>query len=308
MDSVIVENLTKKFGNFIAVDNISFSVKKGEIFGFLGPNGAGKTTTIKMLCGILTPTSGKGKVIGFDIIKEQNKIKENIGYMSQRFSLYEDLTIEENLSFFGSIYGVNNNLKARIEEVLKIVEIEEKKSTIVRNLPQGIKQRLALSAAIIHDPEILFLDEPTSGVDPLMRRKFWDMIYDFASKGKTVFVTTHYMDEAEYAKRIALIISGRLIALDTPKHLKENFDYNVYQLSHKDYLNLFHHLSDWHTAIEVALFGTKIHIITEKAVEEKEIKLKLEETGYPDASLEKILPSLEDVFVTKVKGKSLTTL
>ena len=302
MESVVVENLTKKFGNFTAVDSISFSVKKGEIFGFLGPNGAGKTTTIKMLCGIITPTSGRGSIAGFDIVKEQNRIKQNIGYMSQKFSLYEDLTIEENLKFFGSVYNVEDKrLQRRIEEVLDIVEIEEKKDTVVKNLPQGIKQRLALSGAIIHDPEILFLDEPTSGVDPLMRRKFWDMIYDLASIGKTIFITTHYMDEAEYARRVAFISSGRLIALDTPQNLKKSFDHAVYMVSHSEYLKLFHYLSEWEKAIEVALFGNKIHLITLPSVEIRDVKAFLSSRVREKIKIEKILPSLEDVFVVKVK-------
>ncbi|MEJ5284069.1 MAG: ABC transporter ATP-binding protein [Brevinematales bacterium] len=301
MESVIVENLTKKFANFTAVDNISFSVEQGEIFAFLGPNGAGKTTTIKMLCGIISPTSGKGMVGGFDIIREQEKIKQNIGYMSQKFSLYSDMTIEENLTFFATIYGVTNGLKKRIEEVLNIVEIEEKKSTEVKQLPQGIKQRLALAAAIIHNPAILFLDEPTSGVDPLMRRKFWDLIYNLAAEGKTVFVTTHYMDEAEYAKRIAFIANGRVIGLDTPKRLKEGFEYNVYELGHKDYLKIFKILSEWDKAIEVALFGNKIHIITEKKIQKNEVQEYIKKSNLSQVFIEKIPPSLEDVFVIKVK-------
>ncbi len=301
MESVVVENLTKKFGKFTAVDNISFSVKKGEIFGFLGPNGAGKTTTIKMLCGIITPTSGRGIVAGFDIMKEQNNIKQSIGYMSQKFSLYDDLTIEENLNFFGTIYGVDKEkLKRRMDEVLKIVEIEARRNMIVKNLPQGIKQRLALSTAIIHNPDILFLDEPTSGVDPMMRRKFWELIYNFAGEGKTIFVTTHYMDEAEYSNRIGLIIGGRLIALDTPKGLKEGFNYNVYQIEDYDYLGVLHLLSEWEKTIEVALFGSKVHLITHKMVDMKTINMKLISSGY-NSKIQLILPSLEDVFVTKVK-------
>ncbi|MCX7821810.1 MAG: ABC transporter ATP-binding protein [Brevinematales bacterium] len=301
MESVIVENLTKTFGNFVAVDNISFSVKKGEIFAFLGPNGAGKTTTIKMLCGIITPTSGKGTVSGFDIIREQAKIKQNIGYMSQKFSLYDDMTIEENLKFFGTIYDVGKDLKKQIEKVLKFVEIEEKKSTLVNSLPQGIKQRLALAAAVLHNPSILFLDEPTSGVDPMMRRKFWGLIYNFAEEGKTIFVTTHYMDEAEYAKRISFIANGKLIALDTPKKLKENFEYNVYQIFYEDYLKLFNQLFHWEKTKEVALFGKKIHLITYKNVTEKEITNFISTLNYSNIIVEKIIPSLEDVFVTRVK-------
>jgi len=220
--SVEVNGLTKRFGDFTAVDNISFSVSHGEIFGFLGPNGAGKSTTIRMLCGILTPTDGSGTVAGYDIISEQNRIKHSIGYMSQKFSLYNELTVMENLEFFGSIYGLNGgHLNERMDFVLDMAEIGTRKNERVGLLPGGIKQRLALGSAIIHDPSILFLDEPTSGVDPIMRRNFWELIYEFSRRGKTIFVTTHYMDEAEHCGRMALIItcgerSGRLPASVCP--------------------------------------------------------------------------------------------
>ncbi|HOW81869.1 MAG TPA: ABC transporter ATP-binding protein, partial [Spirochaetota bacterium] len=215
--SVEVKNLTRVFGDFTAVNRVSFSVAKGEIFGFLGPNGAGKSTTIRMLCGLLLPTSGEGHVGGLDIMNEQEEIKKRIGYMSQKFSLYDDLTVSENLEFFGSIYGLEDKrLGERMDHVINMVDLEDRRDDQVKLLPGGIKQRLALGAAVIHDPEILFLDEPTSGVDPLMRRLFWEQIYAFASQGKTIFITTHYMDEAEHCGRIALIIAGTMMALDTP--------------------------------------------------------------------------------------------
>ena len=218
------ENLTKKFGNFTAVDSISFNVSKGEIFGFLGANGAGKTTAIRMLCGLSTPTSGKATVAGFDVYKETEKIKKNIGYMSQKFSLYEDLTVLENIRFYGGIYGLNNlQIKEKTESLIELLKIEDAKNKLIKSLPLGWKQKLAFSVAIIHDPKIVFLDEPTGGVDPLTRRQFWNMIYQSASEGVTVFVTTHYMDEAEYCNRISMMVEGKIAALDTPRKLKEMF-------------------------------------------------------------------------------------
>ena len=219
--AVEISDLVKTFGSFTAVDRISLTVNRGEIFGFLGPNGAGKSTTIRVLCGILTPTSGRGKVAGFDILTQAEKIKQNIGYMSQKFSLYEDLTVEENLNFYAGIYTIPARLiPERKEWALKMAGLQEKRLTITRNLAGGWKQRLALGCAILHEPSILFLDEPTSGVDPLSRRQFWDLIYEMAGKGVTIFVTTHYMDEAEYCDRLALINQGKIIALGTPGELK----------------------------------------------------------------------------------------
>lgn len=219
------ENLTKKFGNFIAVNDITFNVKQGEIFGFLGANGAGKTTAIKMLCGLLTPTSGKATVAGFNVFKETEKIKKNIGYMSQRFSLYEDLTVAENLEFYGGVYGLRKNIiKEKTDYFLKLLNMEEEKNKLLKSLPLGWKQKLAFLTAIIHEPKIVFLDEPTGGVDPVMRRQFWTLIYKAAEEGTTVFVTTHYMDEAEYCGRISMMVDGKIAALDTPTKLKEKFN------------------------------------------------------------------------------------
>lgn len=219
-----VENLVKKFGNFIANDNLTFEVQKGEIFGFLGANGAGKTTAIKILCGLSSPTSGKVSVAGFDVYRQTNKIKQNIGYMSQKFSLYENLTTKENIRFYAGIYGLRSKeINQRMEELLDRLQIGHMKNSLISSLPLGWKQKLAFSIAIFHQPKIVFLDEPTGGVDPIARRQFWDMIYQAAHDGITVFVTTHYMDEAEYCDRVSIMVDGRIEALDTPAALKKTY-------------------------------------------------------------------------------------
>ncbi|MDO5036268.1 MAG: ABC transporter ATP-binding protein [Porphyromonas sp.] len=216
-----VRELTKKFGSFTAVDHISFDVYKGEIFGFLGANGAGKTTAIKILCGISLPTSGVARIAGYDIYKEYESIKQKIGYMSQNFSLYEDLRVWENIRFFGGVYGLNSReIRQKTDELLSKLDFQSERNTLVSALPLGWKQKLAFSIAILHDPKLVFLDEPTGGVDPAMRRQFWEMIYEAAESGITVFVTTHYMDEAEYCDRVSIMDSGRIEALDTPTNLK----------------------------------------------------------------------------------------
>lgn len=225
MEEVIkVEELTKRFGTFTAVDHISFTVEKGEIFGFLGANGAGKTTAMRMLCGLSKPTSGKGTVAGFDIMTQAEQLKRCIGYMSQRFSLYDDLTVEENIRLFAGIYGLSSGLmEERKNELLKTLNLESERTALVRSLPLGWKQKLSFSVAILHRPRIVFLDEPTGGVDPNTRRRFWELIYEAAEKGITVFVTTHYMDEAEYCNRVSMMVDGKIKALDTPKKLKQLF-------------------------------------------------------------------------------------
>ena len=222
---ITTKNLTKRFGNFTAVDAISFEVKKGEIFGFLGANGAGKTTAMRMLCGLSIPTSGEATVAGFDVYKQTEKIKKNIGYMSQKFSLYEDLTIKENIQFYAGIYGKSDAfIKEKTERLLKNLNLEKEADKLVGSLPLGWKQKLAFSVAIFHEPQIVFLDEPTGGVDPVTRREFWNMIYEAAATGLTVFVTTHYMDEAEYCHRVSIMVDGKIEALDSPKGLKKTFN------------------------------------------------------------------------------------
>ena len=221
--AVVVKDLVKRFGSFVAVDNVSFSVHRGEIFGFLGPNGAGKSTTIRILCGLLAPTSGEATVEGIDVARDPERVKQSIGYMSQRFSLYDDLKVEENLDFFSGIYGTPRDQRAaRNQEILHMAGLEDKASTMTHLLAGGWKQRLALGCALVHRPPVLFLDEPTSGVDPIARREFWDLIYRFSEQGHTVFVSTHYMDEAEYCHRLALMYRGRIIALGAPAELKQN--------------------------------------------------------------------------------------
>jgi ABC-2 type transport system ATP-binding protein len=222
--AIQADELTKQFGDFIAVDHISFEVSKGEIFGFLGANGAGKTTAIRMLCGLSLPTSGSASVAGFDVYRENEKIKRNIGYMSQKFSLYEDLTVKENIRFYAGIYGKPDEfIKEKTNNILKQLHMENEANKLVKELPLGWRQKLAFSVAIFHEPQIVFLDEPTGGVDPVTRREFWTMIYQAAAAGITVFVTTHYMDEAEYCNRVSIMVDGRIDALDTPAQLKETY-------------------------------------------------------------------------------------
>ena len=222
---ITTKNLTKRFGNFTAVDTISFDVMKGEIFGFLGANGAGKTTAMRMLCGLSIPTSGKATVAGYDVYKQTEKIKKNIGYMSQKFSLYEDLTIRENIRFYAGIYGKSDAfITEKTERVLQNLNLDKEAGKLVSSLPLGWKQKLAFSVAIFHEPQIVFLDEPTGGVDPVTRREFWNMIYEAAHSGLTVFVTTHYMDEAEYCHRVSIMVDGKIEALDSPKELKKTFN------------------------------------------------------------------------------------
>lgn len=236
---IITEHLCKRFGNFMAVNDISFEVQAGEIFGFLGANGAGKTTAMRMLCGLSIPTSGKAIISGFDVYKETEKIKRNIGYMSQKFSLYEDLTVLENIRFYGGIYGLTDlQLKHKSDELVERLQLQNERKKLVGSLPLGWKQKLAFSVSVIHNPKIVFLDEPTGGVDPVTRRQFWDLIYEAAEEGVTIFVTTHYMDEAEYCDRVSIMVDGRIDALDTPGNLKQQFkaanmDEVFYQLARK---------------------------------------------------------------------------
>lgn len=223
--AIVTKDLTKRFGDFIATNAITFEVAQGEIFGFLGANGAGKTTAMRMLCGLLKPSSGEAKIAGFDVYTQTEKVKQSIGYMSQKFSLYEDLTVKENIRFYGGIYGLSNQqIKDKTHALLQQLNLEKEAGHLVSSLPLGWKQKLSFSIAVLHDPSIVFLDEPTGGVDPITRRQFWDLIYEAADRGVTIFVTTHYMDEAEYCNRISIMVDGKIKALDTPQKLKEQFN------------------------------------------------------------------------------------
>jgi ABC-2 type transport system ATP-binding protein len=301
--TVEVEDLVKTFGNFVAVDHIRFQVEKGEIFGFLGPNGAGKSTTIRMLCGLLMPTSGKGKVAGFDLMGEPERIKEVIGYMSQKFSLYEDLTVIENLHFFGGIYGLSGPLqREREEEVLEMIGLQNLQDRITRTLSVGWKQRLALGCAILHKPSILFLDEPTSGVDPISRRNFWSLIQQMGEKGVTTFVTTHYMDEAEYCGRLALIYQGRIVALGTPSELKmKTLPQGVLETECDPLIPALDLLKKEPWVLESAVFGNGLHVIGQEGIDvEREVSRLFQEHGILLKKIGWIRPSLEDVFVSLI--------
>lgn len=299
--TVFAKDLTRVFGDFVAVDHISFEVEKGEIFGFLGPNGAGKTTTIKILCGLLNPSSGKAEVAGWDVSTQPEQIKKNIGYMSQKFSLYEDLTVEENLDFFGGIYGLPpEKKKARDGWVLEMAGLTEQRTVKTGELPLGWKQRLALGCAVLHEPPILFLDEPTSGVDPLSRRSFWDLIRSLALQGVTVFVTTHYMEEAEHCNRLALMSKGKIIALGTPMQLKKEWMKEaVLVLQCGDVVKASELLRGEPIFSEVAVFGSVLHLVTpEPAKALRFAEERLKRAGIIIDKMEPITPSLEDVFVT----------
>ena len=302
--AVEVEDLVKAFGNFVAVDHIRFQVERGEIFGFLGPNGAGKSTTIRMLCGLLLPTSGKGKVAGFDLMKESEKIKQVIGYMSQKFSLYDDLTVIENLHFFGGIYGLWGSQQGdREEAVLQMIGLAELRDRITRTLPVGWKQRLALGCSILHEPSILFLDEPTSGVDPISRRHFWSLIQQMGEKGVTTFVTTHYMDEAEYCGRLALIYQGKIIALGTPSELKiKTLSQGLLEVECDPLVPALDLLKKEPWVSEVAMFGDSLHLIGQEGIDlEQEVSRTLGKQRIHLKRISRIKPSLEDVFVSLIQ-------
>lgn len=300
-EAVRVEGLTRMFGDFTAVDNISLAIEKGEIFGFLGPNGAGKSTTIKMLCGLLQPTGGKGFVGGNDITTESEEIKKHIGYMSQKFSLYDDLTVEENINFFSGIYKVSREKKrGRMEWVLEMSGLKDRRNSVTKTLPGGFKQRLALGCAILHEPPILFLDEPTSGVDPISRRNFWDLIYEMARKGTTIFVTTHYMDEADYCDRLALIYRGRVIAEGTPGEMRQKYmKRDVLEIEVDRLVAALEAV--YKNGIETAIFGSLLHATVDNAEQDiPRIEALLKKEGIAVNRIEKIMPSLEDVFVTLI--------
>lgn len=303
--SISVKNLTKKFGDFTAVDGINFEIKKGEIFGFLGPNGAGKTTTIRMLCGLMDPTSGEATVGGFSISNQQEDIKKIIGYMSQKFSLYDDLTVSENIDFFAGIYQTKRETRgARREEIIKIAELFGKENVLTGELASALKQHLALGCALINDPRVIFLDEPTAGVDPLARKKFWNTIKMLAKSGVTVLVTTHYMDEAENCDRVALISDGEVIACDSIDNLKQKYMKGVlYQVECDNVMKALEALRDVPAFREVTLYGVYVHVVAERPEEKDDIVKALRSNNINVINIAAVTPSLEDVFVSLVEGQ-----
>lgn len=299
MYSIEVKNLSKKFGDFTSVDSVSFNVKKGEIFGFLGANGAGKSTTIRMLCGILEPTEGDALVGGFSVAKDPDKVKLNIGYMSQKFSLYNDLTVEENINFFGGVYGLSGKeLDERKKWVLTISNLLGKEKIITGSLPGGIKQRLALGTAVIHKPKIVFLDEPTSGVDPISRRNFWDLIVKLSDEGITIFVTTHYLEEAEFCNNIILINAGKIIAEGNPTELKTKYlDTDIIDIECSNAVAAMEILQKQEFVQDISIFGNNLHISVTKGFNDFDKIREVIQTAAEVKLIEKIVPTLEDVFI-----------
>jgi ABC-2 type transport system ATP-binding protein len=301
--SIRADQLTKRFGDFTAVDAVSFAVARGEVFGFLGPNGAGKTTTIKMLAGLLVPTSGSGAVAGFDLAGRTQEVKHHIGYMSQIFSLYPDLSVEENITFFSGLYGVARyRAGERRDWVLDMAGLRDQRRRLVRELPLGWKQRLSLGCAVLHEPPVLFLDEPTSGVDPVSRRNFWELIYTLAARGTTVLVSTHYMEEAEYCHRLALMNRGRLVALDTPRGLRAGMRRPVVEIRTDNGPRAAAALEGREGVLEAGMFGRHAHAIVVDAADA--LRMVPEVLGRAGVKLEGmtvIEPSLEDVFIALVK-------
>jgi len=292
-----VENLTRRFGDFVAVDHINFDVHQGEVVGYLGPNGSGKTTTIRMLLGLLEPSDGKATVLGFDAFKQSEEVRTRAGYMSQKFAIYDDLTVLENLTFYGGVYGITD--KARIKRTLDLVGLQGHDSTLTRSLSAGWRQRLALGIALVHEPKLLFLDEPTSGVDPTARRAFWDLIYELAERGVTILVTTHYMDEAEYCERVGIMRDGKLLAMDTPLKLKETIIpgdvWEVYAEPLQDGLAV---LPEVKGVLRVGLAGDHLRTITEKGMEKDTLLNALKDKGVTVKDIVVGEPTLEDVFIS----------
>ena len=302
-EAVWVQGLTKTFGSFTAVDNVSFQVQAGEIFGFLGPNGAGKTTTIRMLIGLLPPTSGEGRVAGLELRSEGDEIRKRIGYMSQKFSLYTDLSVDENIALFGGLYGVTGpRLEERRAWVLAMAGLEGKEQRETGDLPLGWKQRLALGCAVLHEPSLLFLDEPTSGVDPSARRGFWDLINDLAQDGTTVMVSTHYMEEAEYCNRLVLMNRGRVIALDEPSRLRERMEDPLLEIQTSQPSRTVGALGEMEGVLEASMFGRRVHVVVDERDRALErIPRVLRDRGIPPEEIREVKPSLEDVFVSLVR-------
>jgi ABC-2 type transport system ATP-binding protein len=303
---IVVDQLVKRFGDFVSVDHVSFDVRPGEVFGLLGSNGAGKTTTIRMLCGLLTPTSGTGRVLGVDVSRDPEALKRRIGYMTQRFSLYDDLSVEQNLRFFGGVYGLKGKtFDDRRAWAVNMAGLEGKQDLLTRSLPGGWKQRLALACAVLHEPKVVFLDEPTGGVDPISRRRFWNLIDAMAGEGVTLIVTTHYLDEAERCDRIALMHAGRLVALGNVGELKEVFvGRAMLEVACPRPLVAQEQLERLPGILEVSVFGTRLHVVVKDGDEgRKQILAELERDGNAPAAVERIVPSLEDVFIHCIEAE-----
>lgn len=290
------EGLTRCFGDFVAVDSISFEIQPGEIVGYLGPNGCGKTTTIRMLLGLLRPTRGKASVLGFDIARQSEDIRARCGYMSQKFAIYDDLTVQENLRFYGGVYGIRE--KTAIQHVIRQVELSGNENVLTRELAAGYRQRLALGIALVHQPRLLFLDEPTSGVDPAARRVFWDLIYALAEQGVTVLVTTHYMDEAEYCHRVGMMRAGKLLALDSPSRLKENLGAAAWEVAADPLLPALECLSGLPGVRRAGLAGDCLRAITDPEIQPGEVQSSLSRAGFTDCIVQKVDLSMEDVFLS----------
>ena len=292
---IVVENLTRRFGEFVAVDHINFEVKPGEVIGYLGPNGSGKTTTIRMLLGLLKPSDGKATVLGYDVFKQSEEIRARVGYMSQKFAIYDDLTTLENLTFYGGVYGIND--KARIQHTLELVGLKGHENTLTRDMSTGWRQRLSLGIALVHEPKLLFLDEPTSGVDPTARRAFWDLIYELAEGGVTILVTTHYMDEAEYCERVAVMRDGKLLAMDTPTNLKRSIiTGDVWEVYAQPLERGMDSLSAMPGVDRVGLAGDHLRVISSQ-VEKDAMQSLLSREGLSVEKIESGEPTLEDVFL-----------
>ncbi len=306
-NSIEVKSLTKKFGDFTAVDGVSFEVVRGAIFGFLGANGAGKSTTIRMLCGLLDPTAGTARVGGFDVGREPERVKRVIGYMSQKFSLYEDLTVVENIRFFGGVYGLaKKTVDARLPWVLGMAGLKGRERSLTRTLSVGWKQRLALGCAVLHEPEIVFLDEPTGGVDPGSRRRFWELINELSERKVTVFVTTHYLDEAEYCNDIRLIHAGRIVAGGSPRELKDKVIRNpILEIATDRAVDALEVLQKEPWVLETSIFGTSLHVSVADETEGRRLVLeRLAREGIVPRRIDRIVPSLEDVFIHKIEEQA----
>lgn len=303
MIAIETSHLTKRFGGLTAVEDLSLRIEQGEIFGFLGPNGSGKSTTIRMLCGVLLPTSGTARVMGLDVVTELDRVKPLIGYMSQRFGLYSDLTVEENLSFYARLYLPVRPAREKMEEIMASFEFQPYRKMLAEHLSGGWRQRLALACALVHDPQVIFLDEPTAGIDPVSRRTMWDYFYDLAERGKTLFVTTHYMEEAERCYRIGFIWKGRLVALDSPDRIRSGFNaYEIVAIRADQLHGAFRRIKQLPEILDVNIYGEELHVAVPRAEEAiPRLRAAIEQAGLSVVRIERIAPSIEDVFVSLSK-------